>query len=320
MNTKLLTSISVAVIAIGGIGGVLLSPTLFRSANSAPVVAATIFPIADIAEHVVGDERNVVLIVPPGASPHSYSLAPSQAVDLQRAQAVFAIGHGLDAAIVNSVQKTLEGDVRVTEVDDGIALREFSEHHDHDHDDGHGHEEEHGEENEHQHEEGNLDPHYWLTVANAKLIAQTIRDTMQAIDPEHAQQYADNTQEYLAELDALEAELRDIASTATKREFIAVHDAWGYLADAYGFELIGTFEPVEGREPSPVDIQELSELIEEHGIATFYTEPQKQTAAAARLFEEEFSLNVEVLDPVGGVRGRNSYVDLMRYNISRISQ
>ena len=268
-------------------------------------VAATIFPLADIVQNIAGENTRVVTIIPAGASPHSYSISAEQLTDLQHAQAIFAIGHNLDTNTVDQIVRTLPSSPEVVTVDQGIALHEFG-----------AHEDEHEEEDNHAHE--GIDPHYWLTVPNAQQMARTIAATLSEMNAEQADVYSQNLEAYLAELDAVEAELQAQAARATQKDFIATHDAWSYFSEHYGFELVGTYEPIEGQEPSPSDLQELQEIIEEHTITTFYTEPQKRSTAATRFFERELDLTIGTLDPEGSLEA-DSYIELMKFNMNSLT-
>lgn len=284
-----------------------------QNSDSTLTIAATIFPLADIAENIIGDNGEVILIIPPGVSEHDFTVNPEQIVELQSAAALFAIGEGLDSMLVERIQGATENRLPVYSVEKGITLREFGE-------EEHGHEEEGHEEEEDEHGHGSVDPHYWLTAANAKIIATNIADALTSIDPQHSAQYQQNLEQYLTELEALEQDLQATAADLEQTHFIAMHDAWGYFAEQYGLELVGTYEPIEGREPSPTDLQELQGLVREYGITTFYTEPQKASTPATRFFTQELDLNIEILDPVGGTAERKSYVELMRANMAAIAR
>ncbi len=284
--------------------------------NNRVIVATSIFPLTDIAENIGGQHITVVQLLPSGASPHSYTLTPSQLTNIQNAKALFVIGHNLDTWATTTVTRATN--IPTVVVDNNIALQAFGGEHEHEHEDG---DEEHEEENHnHDHEAGAIDPHYWLTVPNAQEIAKTIALTLQNADPVHSSYYAQNLQDYLTELDEVEAELQALAHQAHQAEFIAIHDAWRYLADHYGLRLVATYEPVEGREPSIRDIQELQEIITKHNIHTFFTEPQKQSTGAARFLQQDLGLKIKVLDPIGGTKNTNSYVAMMRENIKAIAQ
>lgn len=299
-------------VGIGGavlIGLVLIVFLLPSSSplSDKPVVATTIFPLTDMASEVAGDAVDVVQIIPAGASPHSYTLTPQQVADLQAATVIFAVGHGLDDSIVNQAQKVSGAAVVV--VDSGIPLREFGEEE---------HEDEEESEDDHGHAEGSVDPHYWLTAPNAQLIVRTISDALATYFPEHEFTFSDQAASYIGDLKDLEAELQQLASQANQQSIVTMHDAWAYFAEQYGFEIVGTYEPVEGRQPSVADVRELQETVSEHGISVFYAEPQKESSTATRFLEEELGLDIQALDPIGGITGRSSYIELMRYDMNTL--
>ena len=279
--------------------------------NSRPVIATTIFPLADIARNIAGDRTDVMQLLPPGASPHTYSLTPQQLAQLQRARVLFVIGRGLDDWAAGAA--TRAAGLPIVAVDDNITLNPFGAEHDHEHEDE-------DEENEAEHDDADsFDPHYWLSVPNAKHIAQTISNQLSSLDPSGAKYYAQRTLSYLEQLDDLERELQQQASQSGQKEFIAVHDAWSYFSAQYGFELAASYEPTEGRQPAIADIRRLQDIISEHNISTFYTEPQKRSATAIRFIQEDLGLNIEVIDPIGGEGRADSYINLMRYNMEALA-
>jgi ABC-type Zn uptake system ZnuABC Zn-binding protein ZnuA len=282
-----------------------MSSRLDTAATDKLAVAASIFPVADIVRQVGGDTVDVHVLIPPGVSEHSFELTPRQVAELQEAKVIFVVGHGLEDQVVERLRGALPQTSLVT-VDRGIAVREFGE------------EEEHGaDEEEHAHDVG-TDPHYWLTVPNAALIAATVADALSELDPANAAAYRQNLEQYQQQLDELEQELQAMARGISRKEFIAMHNAWSYFADHYGLELAATYEPVEGRESTVSDLEHLREVVEQHGITTFFAEPQKATSSAVSFIQREFGLKILLLDPVGGTDETSSYVDLMRFNMNSI--
>lgn len=270
-----------------------------QAPHAAITIATTIFPLTDIAKNIAGNRATVVQLIPPGASPHSYSLSPQDLERLKDAKVLFAIGHGLDDWSGKPAAKSVNVPLYV--VDTNVALQKF------------------GGASEGQTADS-IDPHYWLAVASAKQIAQNITNKLIEIDPSYAEDYTAHFAQYATQLDALDAELQTRAKSMPQKKFIAIHDAWSYFAHAYNLSLIASYEPVEGKEPSIADIASFQEIIKKNHITTFYTEPQKQSNSATRLMQQEFGLSIRVLDPLGGIEGRNSYIDLMRYNMDQLAQ
>ncbi len=312
MSYRYFPFLIIAVLIIAAVGGLLLKRgnlTDTTDDNSGKIrVAATIFPLADIARNIGGEYIDVALIIPPGSTEHSGALTPQQLSSLQQARAIFQVGHGLDDSLAAKIINILPAAKLVT-VDKNIAIRQFN---------ANANENTRAKEDAQDSDSG-PDPHYWLTVPNATKIAENIAAQLQTIDPQHAADYQTNLTNYRVRLENLEKDLQKVAVTAPQKNFIAMHNAWSYLAEQYGFELAGTYEPREGKEPSVADIQRLQQVIQADNIKVFYTEPQKQKTAATKFLTEDFGLTIKVLDPVGGVESRDSYINLMRFNMRALT-
>lgn len=281
-------------------------------------VGATIFPIYDIAKQIAGDEFEVVLLLPSGASPHTFDPQPSLLKNLQGSKAIFAIGHGLDDW-TNTLAQSL--DVPVVPVDKNVELRSTpDEHEEHEEVDNHEHEE-HEEVDSHEHEEshehGPLDPHYWLSIHNAEQITLNISEKLSALDKQNSDLYSERAQNYINELKALDTELQNRVATVSGTNIISLHDAWYYFADEFGLNLVGTFEPSAGKEPTPKYLADLQEEVQEHAVSVLFMEPQL-SSNSIKAFASDYGLSIAIIDPLGGVEGRQSYIELMRYNVEQV--
>ncbi|MDD2785477.1 MAG: metal ABC transporter substrate-binding protein [Patescibacteria group bacterium] len=260
-------------------------------------IAASINPIADMAAQIGGQFVKVDVILPPGASPHTFEPTPQQIRNMQGVALVFAIGHGLDDWIQPIVDNA--SGATVLAVDKDIKMRELPLN-----------------QRDEDEPDQTVDPHYWLTPANAKTISQNITDALSQADPAHKDAYASNLASYQKQLDDLDAYIKNKLSGITSREMITHHNAWGYFADAYGLQIVGTFEISPGREPTPQQIADLHSKAKEFNVKTIFSEPQLSDASL-RPFVQDLSLNVKILDPVGTNMG---YIDMMRYNADTISK
>ena len=267
-------------------------------------IAVSIFPLADIARNVAGDKADVIQLIPSGSSPHTYSLTPQQLADLSTASTLFIIGHQLEpASLINA---TKANSTPVQTVDNGITLLPFEKH-------------EENQDAEHEEEHGELDPHYWLSVPNAQIIARNIKQTLQSIDPANAYVYQENFNQYSRQLTELENNLQDMSRIIANPAFIAIHDAWSYFTEQYNLDLVATYEPTEGQQPTLSDLNNLKEIAKEHKLSVFYTEPQKQSTSAIRLIQNELNLGIGILDPVGGISPNDTYIDLMLNNMNALA-
>lgn len=283
---------------------VCLSIVIFSSQKSSQIrqpikVAATIFPLYDIVRNIAGDKTEVVNILPPGASPHTFELTPQILKELQGSSMAFTIGHGMDNW-VNDLSESISG-ITIFTVDKNVTLKTFQSEN--------GHEEDHG------HDE--LDPHYWLSTDNASLIAQTIAHELSKLNQENAGYYQNNLDTFLLELDVVSKNAINKLSTLPNKNLITIHDAWAYLGDELNFSVVGTFQPTPGIEPTPQQLTELQEIITTYDVQALFSEPQL-SAEIIQPFANDTGLDVYVLDPLGGVENRQSYIELIQYNVDTI--
>ena len=317
--------ILIAIVALFFLFAQKKEPSPDHLSDTKPVVAATIFPLYDIVRDVAGEHATVELLLPPGASPHFFEFSPRQLDALQKTQKAFVIGHGIDDW-ANDAFDALN--VQTITVDHNISLRDADAHHDHGEEDEyeegeheedeHEHEEgEHEEHEEDEHEHGDVDPHYWLDPTNAIIITQTVANTLAELDPSHADDYKQNAATYISDLSQTDTVLQERLTTLPHKEIITIHAAWGYFADHFGLTIAGTFMPQAGEEPSPQYLEALEKAAKESSGGVIFSEPQLATDAL-KAFAESHDLKIAIIDPIGGVQGRDTYRDLMVYNIDTI--
>lgn len=264
----------------------------FAQRNSQPLpqakVAATIFPLYDLVRQVAGDKVEAVLILTPGASPHTFDATFEDAKNLSGASAVFAIGHSLDDWVLPLAQNASVSEVVV--VDKNITLHK---------------------------EQGVVNPHYWLTIPNALRMIDQIVDELSNLYPNQASDFRSNAQSYKLQLFALDQEIRPQIENLNQKTIATFHNAWGYFADEYGLQIEAVFEEFPGKEPSPSYLTEFQNQIKTYQIETIFAEPQFSTTWLLPL-AQDLDIKVAVLDPLGGTSGQSSFLELMRYNARRI--
>lgn len=274
-------------------------------------VAATIYPLYDLTRQVAGDYADVVLILPPAASPHTFDPQPSLVKDLQRAKLVFTIGHGLDTWAEGLI-KNIDGAKQMT-VGKDIQLRETGE-------EPRGDEKTmHEEEDEDDPDHGPIDPHYWMNPMNGAIIAHTIAEALGTIDPTHKIEYVARAEGIRKQIEAKDIEWQRAVRGLSRKEIITFHDAFYYFADHFNFDVVATFEPSPGKEPSPQYLRSIVQTVREHQLTHVFVEPQLPQASL-RAFAEDYGLTVGVLDDTGGVAGREDYISLIDYNVQTLVQ
>lgn len=271
-------------------------------------VAASIFPIADMVKQVGGDYVDVITVVPPGASPHTFEPKPGMLKKISSARIFFMIGAGLEywnEKFVNNYDDKL---VRVV-LSDGVDLiKSDSDHHDKKHVPSHS-------------GESHANPHIWLDVETAKSMAVRIKAALVSADKEHAPYYEERGSRYIAELDVLDRMIFAGVGKFKRKKYVSFHPAWDYFARRYGLESVGVIESVPGKSPTPLDIKNIVGNIKKHGVKAVFAEPQLNPKVA-EVIAKEAGVKVLMLDPMGGpgIKDRGNYIDLMKYNLAVLQE
>ena len=293
------------------------SPSQYATATGEVVIVhAAFYPLEFLAKTIGGDQIQVVSLTVPGAEPHDMELTPVQVAELEKTSlALFIDGFmpAVDEAIEASVpDRALDLGTTVTLLEGGAHSEE----------EGHSGEEAHSDEEaatEDDHGHGAYDPHIWLDPANMVLMANAVSDRLIAIDPARSDFYAANTAALVAELEALDQEFTTGLANCEQKEIVTSHDAFGYLANAYGFEQHGIAGLSPDTEPSPARLAEISEMVIAEGITTIYYETLVSPAIAETVANET-GATTAVLDPIEGlVEGStDTFITVMQANLQAL--
>jgi zinc/manganese transport system substrate-binding protein len=279
-------------------------------------VVASFSILGDLVENVGGDAVEVTTLIGPGVDAHTYDPAPADLVVLSEADLVFENGLGFEPWLDQFFASTQPPGTRVV-VTEGITPRAAGE------DAGHEGEELAADDAG---EHGQFDPHVWHDVANAIVMVANIRDALVAADPARAELYEANAEAYVAELKALDVSIREQVRTLPEvgRKLVTSHDTFGYFADAYGFDVIGTALgslSTEAGDPSAREIATLISEIEEAGVPAIFAEnvanPDLMESLAAEAgVELAPPLYTDALGPPGSPA--ETYIGMMQSNMTTI--
>jgi len=228
-------------------------------------VAVTILPQAEFVKKVGGEKVQVTVMIPPGASPHTYEPTPKQLIEVSKAKIYFQVGSGVDFEL-SFMDKIVEVNSKmwVVNCSEGIKIID-------------------------------KDPHVWLSPKNAKIMVRNIYSALARIDPENEGYYRKNMESYLKELDNLDEEIREILGNITNRRFMIYHPAWGYFARDYNLTQI----PVEkeGKEPTARGLIALINQAEKLKIKVIFVSPQFDRKKAETIAENIHG-RIVFLDPL----------------------
>ncbi len=245
-----------------------------------PDVVVSIKPIHSLVSAIMQGVGEPALIVEGAASPHTYSLKPSNAAALQDADVIFWVGRGLEAFLEKPLG-SLGGKAAVIELDDApglekLPLREggpFEAHahdgeegHDHAHEDGHDHAEEAGH--------GEFDMHLWLSPDNARAIAAEAARILADKDPANAEAYAANLAGLNDRLAALDKEIAETLAPVKGKPFIVFHDAYQYFEHHYGVTAAGSITVSPETLPGAERLTQMRDKVKTLGATCVFAEPQ----------------------------------------------
>jgi zinc transport system substrate-binding protein len=235
-------------------------------------VTVSIAPQQYFVERIGGERVRVNVMVEPGNSPATYEPKPEQLKALSDAEAYFSIGVPFENSWLDRISAA-NPEMVVVDTAEGIERLPLATH-SHDED-----EEERGE----GHAEGAPDPHIWLSPELVKVQARNVHAALAELNPAHEDEYTANLEAFLAEIDALDTEIRETLAGLESRKFMVFHPAWGYFAHDFGLEQI----PIEvgGQEPSAQELAELIEHAREEDIRVVFAQPEFSTQDAQTIAE-----------------------------------
>ena len=313
----------------------LLAAGTLAARAETPDVVVSIKPIHSLVAAVMQGVGEPKLIVEGAASPHTYSLKPSNAAALQDADLVFWVGHGLEAFLEKPLT-ALGSKATIVELDDAPGLEklqfreggpfeahthEGEEGHDHAHgEEGHDHAKEteeghdHAAEAGHQHEEhGEFDMHLWLSPDNARAIATEAARALSEKDPANAETYNKNLAALTEKLAALDKEVAETVAPVKEKPFIVFHDAYQYFEHHYGVQAAGSITVSPETLPGAERLTQIRDKVKTLGATCVFAEPQFEPKLVNVVLEGT-SAKSGVLDPEAATLepGSELYFTLMR--------
>ena len=263
-------------------------------ANNQLGVVVTILPQAEFVESIGGDKVDITVMVPPGASPHTYEPAPSQMAALSRARLYAKVGSGVEFELTWMDKLIAQNkDMLVVDCSKGIELQQMAA----------------GDEDE---PAGGMDPHIWMSPQNAQIMVRNIADGLIQIDPDNSAYYEQNRDAYLQKLAQLDQDIRDGLAGVKNRVFMVYHPAFGYFASCYDLTMLPI--EAEGKEPTPAGLQHLVEQAKEHNIRVVFAEPQFNPQSA-KVIADAIDGRVVLINPLA-----RDYIENMRILVGELVQ
>ncbi|HPU45583.1 MAG TPA: metal ABC transporter substrate-binding protein [Thermoclostridium sp.] len=259
-------------------------------------IVTSFYPIYVLTINVAGDipgVRVTNMTEPQSGCLHDYELSPADMKTLEDADLFIINGAGMEA-FMDEVKKAFP-DLAIVEAAKDIPLI-IDEH------------------------TGEPNPHVWVSISNAILQVENIREALKKSDPAHKEQYERNAGEFREKLQALRDRMHDELKDIGSRDIVTFHEAFPYFAREFGLNIAAVIEREPGTEPTAVELQETIETINALGVKAIFAEPQ-YSARAAETIASETGAKVYLLDPlVTGPKDADpdSYIETMEKNLQTL--
>lgn len=252
--------------------------TLLISAHNAyavPTVLVSVAPHQFFVEKIADDTVNVQLMVPAGASAHTYEPSPRQMLTASQADIWFRIGEQFENRAIQAL-KSHNPQLHVVDLRQGLDLIRT---------DPHGHR---------GCCPGSEDLHFWLSARLAQTQACTITAALSQAYPQYSELYKRNLNDFLNELKQLDTNIQTILAPLQNRAVLVSHPAYGYFCRDYNLQQYSI--EVEGKDPTPQQMTKLLRLARDLKIKMIFIQPQYNNKAA-QLVAHDIGAKIVTLDP-----------------------
>ncbi|WP_394587051.1 metal ABC transporter solute-binding protein, Zn/Mn family [Curtobacterium sp. SGAir0471] len=262
-----------------------------------PVVAVTTNILGDVVSEVVGDAADVMVLMPPGADPHSFEVSAQEAARLRTADLVVENGLGLEEGVARHVEAAASDGVPVFTAGDHVDALEWTTE-----------------------DDSGPDPHLWTDPARMVDVVEALDGALREAGVEPS-----GTAAYLDELTTLDTEMSEAFAGIPdeRRALVTNHHVFGYLADRYGFRVVGAVIPsgTTLASPSAADLRDLAAAIDEAGVPTIFAD-LSQPARLAEVLADEVDVHVEIrslaTESLTEDGAASTYLGMMRSNTDAI--
>ena len=278
------------------------------SADGKIRVAVSILPQAEFVEKVGGDRVIVTVMIPPGASPHTYELTPGQLEDISKAGMYIKVGSGIEfeREWMDKIIK-LNKEMLVVNCAEGVRFiasggkygEPFVYY-------------EYYEISETGDDYRGIDPHIWLSTENVEIMSENIYEGLAGIDPGNLEYYKENLEDFIVELDKLDEEISQMFEGKKNKIMMVFHPNWTYFASDYGIRQIPIEE--EGKEPTAGHMKNLIDEALKYNIKIIFASPEFSIKSAETL-ASEIGGSIVLLSPL-----EKDYIENMRKTAKAFSE
>ncbi|OZF48352.1 zinc ABC transporter substrate-binding protein [Rhodococcus sp. 14-2470-1b] len=290
---KLLLAVLPAALILAGCSG--------ADSSGTPTIVVTTNILGDITSNIVGDQADVLVLMPPNSDPHSFEISAAEAARVESADLLIANGLGLEEGVAKTIDAARANGTDILEVGPGVDPIDYVS----------------GQSS------GAADPHIWTDPERMRtavgLIKNAVTESLDGVDVEAA------AQDYDAQLVELDGRMQERFAPIVNRKLVTNHHVFGYLADRYDFEVIGAVIPsgTTLASPSASDLSDLAGTVRDAGVPTIFVD-SSQPDRLAQVMASEAGVDVDVVKLFTESLGdENSdaptYLDMMDFNSTAIA-
>lgn len=281
------------------------------------IIGVSIVPQETFVKAIVGENYEIITLIPPGSSPASHQPSIRTLQNLSEAELYFSIDVPTEISNIRPMLKEYEN-LKIVDladqVDEIYPPRYFGENDildDHDHDD-HGHDDDHDTEvtetDDHNHE--GRDPHIWLSPKRAIAMVEIMTEELVKAYPEDEALFIENSNNYIQELQNLDTYIQSKIKEAKTKDFIIYHPSYGYLADDYGLNMIEI--EYDGKEANINELNRIIKVAEEKNITDIYYQ-EEMSVKQAKIVANELNGKVVKLTPLSAdyIESQKHFIDTL---------
>ncbi len=261
------------------------------SSSDGPRVVAAFYPLQYAAQQIGGTGVSVTNLTQPGIEPHDLELSAQQVGEIANADLVLYV-KGFQPAVDEAIAQ--QAPDRAIDVSAELSRLTL---------------------------DGAADPHVWLDPANMSAIGTAIAERLAEISPDNAAAYAKNSSALTSAMTTLSTDYSTALANCRTRTMVVSHDAFGYLAKAFGLTQVGISGLSPEAEPSPARIREVADVVAKQNVTTIYYETLVDPKVAQTIADET-GASAQKLDPLEGLQpdSTGDYASVMRENLSTLTK
>ncbi|HEY1135159.1 MAG TPA: zinc ABC transporter substrate-binding protein AztC [Nocardioides sp.] len=300
-RTRLPLLVATAAVAAAGS----LTACSAGAGSDGPLVVVSTNILGDVVENLVGDQAEVLTLMKPNADPHSFEISAQEAARVRSADLVVSNGLGLEEGLQQHLDAAADDGVATFVAGDAIEVLEYAE----------------GDAG------GTPDPHFWTDPARVLDVVDALEPVLAEVDGIDGTELAERVADYRDAVVEVETEMTEAfaAIPDERRALVTNHHVFGYLAQRFGFTVVGAVIPggTTLAAPSASDLSDLVDAVEDTGVPAIFAESSSPDRLVQALAEEAdvhvdvVELYTESLTEADG--GAPDYLTMMRVNTQRIA-